>query len=301
MLLDSATLTLLYMGRSRATPMPTPVSALLCSLIACSGVQTGTPRAAAPGAVVPARRTVLQRALGVAGGAAAAALGAAAPAEASLAGADWPLWPALPLAPYGKRKTVRREAVPGKVWTFDQMLGVFYVHVPIRMTVVAMEQGGLFVYAPVAPTRECLELLQPIIDAHGPVKHMVLPSVAPEHKVLAGPFAKNFPGAEFWVTDKQYAFPLNLPPTWLGLPGEIKVLPASSEGAGMWGGEFEHAILTAKAGRPVTSALHPVRGQRPVCLPGPSEGSGLAYAPRSAAWAAWELAVAAGARLRPPR
>merc|ERR1719171_1293324 len=103
--------------------MTTPVSALLCSLVACSGVQTGTPRAAAaPGAVVPARRTVLQRALGVAGGAAAAALGAAAPAEASLAGADWPLWPALPLAPYGKRKTVRREAVPGKVWTFDQML-----------------------------------------------------------------------------------------------------------------------------------------------------------------------------------
>ena len=25
---------------------------------------------------------------------------------------------------------------------FDQLLGVFYVHVPIRMTVVAMEQGG---------------------------------------------------------------------------------------------------------------------------------------------------------------
>ena len=145
---------------------------------AALGTHTSLPRA-----VPAARRVVLRRALGAAGGAAAAALGSAAPAEASLEGTNWPLWPALPLAPYGKRKTVRREAVPGKVWTFDQMLGVFYVHVPIRMTVVAMEQGGLFVYAPVAPTRECLDLLQPLIDEHGPVKYIVLPSVAVEHKV----------------------------------------------------------------------------------------------------------------------
>jgi hypothetical protein len=46
-------------------------------------------------------------------------------------------------------------------------------------------QGGLFVYAPVAATRECLALLQPLIDAHGPVKHIVLPAVAVEHKVRA--------------------------------------------------------------------------------------------------------------------
>jgi hypothetical protein len=45
--------------------------------------------------------------------------------------------------------------------------------------------GGLFVYAPVAATRECLALLQPLIDAHGPVKHIVLPAVAVEHKVSA--------------------------------------------------------------------------------------------------------------------
>lgn len=40
-------------------------------------------------------------------------------------------------------------------------------------------------YAPVAATRECLALLQPLIDAHGPVKHIVLPAVAVEHKVSA--------------------------------------------------------------------------------------------------------------------
>ena len=45
--------------------------------------------------------------------------------------------------------------------------------------------GGLFVYAPVAATRECLALLQPLIDAHGPIKYIVLPAVAVEHKVRA--------------------------------------------------------------------------------------------------------------------
>jgi len=161
--------------------------------------------------------------------------------------ADWPLWLALPVAPYSRRKTVRREVAAG-IWTFDQLIGIYYVHVPIRMTVVAMDTGGLFVYAPVAPTRECLNLLQPLIDQHGPVKYIVLPSVAVEHKVLAGPFARNFPGAEFYVTDKQYSFPVNLPDVTLGLPRWAKLLPASSQGLDLWGGEFEHEVLTVKPG-----------------------------------------------------
>lgn len=151
--------------------------------------------------------------------------------------------------PYGRRKTILREAVPGNVWTFEQLLGVFYVHVPIRMTVVRMVSGGLFVYAPVAPTKECLALLQPLIDAHGPIKYVILPSVAPEHKVLAGPFARKFPQAKLYTTDRQYAFPANLPAQWLGFPSKVSTLPASSEGRGLWDGEFEHEILTAKASR----------------------------------------------------
>ena len=127
------------------------------------------------------------------------------PAQATLGkDSEWGLWPALPLAPYGKRKTIMREAVAGRVWTFEQLLGVFYVHVPIRMTVVRMDSGGLFVYAPVAPTKECLALLKPLIEAHGPIRYIVLPSVAPEHKVLAGPFAREFPKATLYATDRQY-------------------------------------------------------------------------------------------------
>ena len=132
------------------------------------------------------RRSALSHAaavgVGALAGAAVTAPGAAGAAIS--ADAEWPLWPALPVAPYSRRKTVRREVGPN-VWAFDQFIGIYYVHVPIRMTVIAMESGGLFVYAPVAATRECLALLQPLIDAHGPVKHIVLPAVAVEHKVRA--------------------------------------------------------------------------------------------------------------------
>ena len=34
---------------------------------------------------------------------------------------DWPLWTALPVAPYKQRKTIRREVGPG-IWAFDQII-----------------------------------------------------------------------------------------------------------------------------------------------------------------------------------
>jgi Domain of unknown function (DUF4336) len=170
---------------------------------------------------------------------------------------NWPLWLSLPVAPYSKRKTIRYQIAPG-VWCFDQLIGIYYVHVPIRMTVVtktSMKNGkridGLLVYAPVAPTRECLYLLQELIDQYGPIQDIILPSVAVEHKVNAGPFARAFPEANFYVTDKQYSFPLNLPDSFLGLPSWTKSLPQSSvgeDGSNIWGGDLEHDVLTVKPG-----------------------------------------------------
>ena len=63
----------------------------------------------------------------------------------------WPWWPLLPLYPYGQRRTLIRELIPAQVWSFEQLQGVFYVAVPIRMTVLRV-QGGLMLYAPVPPT-----------------------------------------------------------------------------------------------------------------------------------------------------
>mmetsp|Transcript_37840 Transcript_37840/g.78573 ORF Transcript_37840/g.78573 Transcript_37840/m.78573 type:complete len:505 (-) Transcript_37840:1325-2839(-) len=161
----------------------------------------------------------------------------------------WPYWLALPVFPFSQRKTLRRQ-VAGGVWTFDQVIGIYYVHVPIRMTVVALTQTqGLLVYAPVAATAECLQLLQELIVEYGPVKYIILPSVAVEHKVLAGPFARQFPDAEFYVTDQQYSFPLNLPDRTLGLPPWTQILPTSSRTSHVpWQDEFDHEVLTVKPG-----------------------------------------------------
>jgi hypothetical protein len=95
---------------------------------------------------------------------------------------------------------------------FEQSQGVLDVLVNIRMTVIKLRDGGLFVHAPIAPTRQCLSLLR---ELGAPVTFVVLPTSAVEHKargphvaegrlsavltrlrqVFLGPFAKCFPEA----------------------------------------------------------------------------------------------------------
>ena len=164
---------------------------------------------------------------------------------------EWKLWPALPVAPYSRRKTMRQDLGNG-VWIFDQLIGIYYVHVPIRMTVIAINQQqkqdrGLLVYAPIAPTKECLTLLQELIDEYGPIKYIILPSVAVEHKVNAGPFARQFPDAEFYAVAKQYSFPIPLPNEFLGLPPWTKPLTERSSNS-LFGDEIDFEVLTVKPG-----------------------------------------------------
>ncbi len=156
----------------------------------------------------------------------------------------WPFWPLVPLYPYSQRYTLRQEVVKDTVWTFDQCQGILYVVVPIRMTVVRLEQGGLLIYAPVAPTAECLRLLQELVAQHGEVRYIILPTVSGlEHKVFVGPFARRFPQAQVFVAPHQWSFPVNLPLSWLGLPpGRTQILPADSSQA-PFADEFDYALL----------------------------------------------------------
>lgn len=156
----------------------------------------------------------------------------------------WPFWPAVPLYPYGQRRTLRQEVVKDTIWTFDQLQGIFYVVVPIRMTVVRLDEGGLLVYAPVAPTPECVGLMRDLEARFGEVKYIVLPTVTGiEHKVFVGPFARRFSQAQVFVAPNQWSFPLNLPLSWLGLPAKrTQVLPADSSQA-PFAGEFNYALL----------------------------------------------------------
>jgi hypothetical protein len=156
----------------------------------------------------------------------------------------WPFWPAVPLYPYGDRPTLRRAIIPGSLWSFEQSQGILYVIVPVRMTVVRLEAGGLLVYAPVAPTPECVRLMQELIADYGEVKYIILPTVSGiEHKVFVGPFARQFPSAQVFVAPHQWSFPLNLPLSWLGLPrSRTQPLPDASTDA-PFGEEFDYAIL----------------------------------------------------------
>ncbi len=157
---------------------------------------------------------------------------------------SWPLWPIVPLYPYGKRRTLRQEIVKDTIWTFDQLQGIFYVVVPIRMTVIKLQSGGLLVYAPVAPTPECIRLVQELVGKHGEVKYIILPTVSGiEHKVFVGPFARCFPNAQVFVAPHQWSFPVNLPLSWLGLPwGRTHILPSDSSQV-PFADEFDYEIL----------------------------------------------------------
>jgi hypothetical protein len=136
----------------------------------------------------------------------------------------------LPLYPYGCRPTLVRELVPDRVWSFEQLHGVWYVAVPIRMTVVRVEDG-LLLYAPVPPTPELLGELRALEQRIGPVRAIVLPTASGlEHKLPVPAMARAFPKATVWVSDAQWSFPVRLPSPWLGFPRDrTRVLGQVSE------------------------------------------------------------------------
>ncbi|GAB4534121.1 MAG: DUF4336 domain-containing protein [Pleurocapsa sp.] len=156
----------------------------------------------------------------------------------------WRYWFLVPIYPYSKRRTICQEIVKDTIWTFDQLQGIFYVVVPIRMTVVKLSTGGLLVYAPVAPTAECLDLVNELVAKHGDIKYIILPTASGlEHKVFVVPFARRFPQAQVFVAPQQWSFPLNIPLSWLGFPSKrTHVLPPNSKDT-PFGDEFDYAIL----------------------------------------------------------
>ena len=148
--------------------------------------------------------------------------------------------------PGAQRPTTRREVVKGKVWVLEQTQGVLDVIVNVRMTVVRLQDGGLFVYAPVAPTQECRRL----VDELGDVRYVVLPTTAVEHKVFFGPFAKAYPEAECYSVPGQWSFPINLPLAALGLfPRKLTGrLTGDDQDELPWAGELDYALLDTPLG-----------------------------------------------------
>jgi hypothetical protein len=134
----------------------------------------------------------------------------------------WPIgkvaFSLLPLAGTSSRRaTVEATVVPDTIWTHDQIQGIVNVNVPVRQTVVKLSTGGLWVHNPVAPTLQLLHMMQRLIDRYGPVRHIVLGSVALEHKATLGAFASHYPNATVWLQPGQWAFPVALPIEFYGL------------------------------------------------------------------------------------
>mmetsp|Transcript_5481 Transcript_5481/g.13034 ORF Transcript_5481/g.13034 Transcript_5481/m.13034 type:complete len:477 (-) Transcript_5481:38-1468(-) len=158
---------------------------------------------------------------------------------------DYGLWGILPVGTYKTKKTMLKEIVPDTIWTLDQKFGILNVQVPIRMTVVKLKGGGLFVYNPVAATPECVGMLKDLVSKHGPIKHIVVGSVALEHKAYAGVMAQKFPSADVWLAPGQYSFPVNLPNPFLGYPASrTKIVPTKPEDAPKeWNDTFDFLTL----------------------------------------------------------
>ena len=150
----------------------------------------------------------------------------------------------LPLSPGRRRKTILEEVVSGQIWTLDQIQGIVNVNVPVRSVIVKLRKGGLLVYNPVAPTKECLDMVSNLEKEHGKVKHIVLGTLGLEHKALAGPFTQYYYNAEIWLQPGQWSFPINLPNVFLGFPlnNKVKEIPANSIDA-PWFDDFDHAVL----------------------------------------------------------
>ena len=137
----------------------------------------------------------------------------------------WNWWPLFPLYPYGNKKTICREIVHDQIWSVEQIQGLYYVAVPIRMTVIKVE-NGLMLFNPLPPTKELVNEIEKLIIDHGPVKLIVLPTASGlEHKIGLPALARIFNEADIWICPGQWSFPVNLPLDFLGIPSSrTKVL-----------------------------------------------------------------------------
>ena len=117
---------------------------------------------------------------------------------------------------------------------------------------------GLFVHAPIAPTKECIALLE---ELDAPVVYIVLPTTLFEHKIFVGPFQRRYPDAEVWIAPDQWSWPVNLPPQFFGIfkTGTLGVDPAPFDD------EFEYELLQPPAlGRVVDPSVRPIHVQYPI-------------------------------------
>jgi len=148
----------------------------------------------------------------------------------------------FPLGPLFARRTVRTQVDDG-IWTFEQEQSLVNIAVNVRMTVIRLECGGLWVHNPVAPTDECIALLQ---ELDMPVRYIVLGSAQYEHKVFVGPFARRCPDAKVFTVPEQWSWPVDLPSAFFGIFAEGELKDADAEAP--WASRLSSACCSLRSG-----------------------------------------------------
>lgn len=113
------------------------------------------------------------------------------------------------------------EKLGPDLWVADGgIVSFFGFDYPTRMAVVRLEDGGLWVWSPIALTAE----IEAEVRALGPVRHLVSPNKL--HHLFLAEWKAKFPGAKLWGTHSTVArFPKlgfsgalrdDPPPDWAG-------------------------------------------------------------------------------------
>ena len=120
------------------------------------------------------------------------------------------------------------------VWVVDggpqHLLGLSF---PVRMTVVRLVDGGLWLHSPVKHTPQ----LQAALEALGPIRHLVAPDTA--HWVHLSPWRKAVPGATVWAAPGVVARANGQDVDLHGAKDLAETPPEP------WAGEMDQALFTA--------------------------------------------------------
>lgn len=81
------------------------------------------------------------------------------------------------------------ERVTDDLWAAQDTLRFLGLLMPVRMTVIRLENGGLWLHSPLRPTEDLVAQ----VSALGPVQHLVAPSNL--HHLFIGEWKRRFPDA----------------------------------------------------------------------------------------------------------
>lgn len=147
------------------------------------------------------------------------------------------------LPPTDERETKAFQYVPG-LFAFDQPLGVGIFQAGLRMTVVDLGNGDLWVHAPVGRTEELIALFDQVLTPGKRVAHIVIPNTSPEHSYYSAEWAAAFPDAQVWMPPGFDKFPAKAPEVdRMVKAGRCRVM--SEEPPAEWNGAIEVACFKA--------------------------------------------------------